>query len=157
MHNYFNLNYLKRWHDIVGNTWNNYFLIFDQLFKFFVLFLFLFVFFFFLIFQNQSAAGNVIQLMQKEKSNVKFQVNSLFSLISLITLITVSNNISTKKLQVSMSACQEYRKRFKIVFVLLCLFPLLLYWGLFEEEYSEEVTAPSSGKKNRLSYQFRNI
>ena len=56
MYNYFNLNNLKVWQDFVENTWNNYFLIFDQLFNFF-----------FLIFQNQSA-GNVIQLIKKKKS-----------------------------------------------------------------------------------------
>ena len=51
MHNYFNLNYLKGWHGII-------FVICDQL-----------SIFFFLIFQNQSAAGNVIQLIKKEKPN----------------------------------------------------------------------------------------
>ena len=63
MHNYFNLNYLKGWHDIVENTWDNYFLIFNQLSQFFFCFCFL-------IFQNQSAAENVIQLIKTEKPNV---------------------------------------------------------------------------------------
>ena len=57
------------WQDFVENRWNNYFLIFDQLFIFF---------FFFLIFLNQSGAKNVIQLIKKSLTSqkIRFQPDS---------------------------------------------------------------------------------